>query len=154
MTDILELIIPRKLQSPNKTRGYHWRTRHRETKVWEALVRIAGLQADVASWSLILSTETRQGPTGRWYIVEERKHERRRVTIVRQVPNSCHFIADDDNLRFAAKPINDALKRLGLVYDDRRTWMEQPMPIQEVSPDKTARTIVRIERLLGATLGA
>lgn len=147
MSAVLELVLPKKLESPNKTRGHHWRIRARETKWWETLVRVAGAQIpDLKDWSVIVRTETRM-ERGKWRIVEERRKERRRVTVIRQVKNRQHFILDDDNLQFSAKPLNDALRRLGLVYDDRRTWMVQPMPLQEVSPDGVARTIVRIERL-------
>lgn len=146
MAEMLELVILRKLESPNKTRGYHWRSRHRETKVFEALLRCA-IRHDLNAWSLILRTETRKDKLGQWRIFEERRQEKRRVTVIRQVKCRRQFIQDDDNLQFSAKPVNDALKRLGLVYEDKRKWMEQPPVLQEVSPDKIARTIIRIERI-------
>jgi hypothetical protein len=142
---VLELVIPKKLESPNATRGYHWRRRHRDTLRWEALVCLVGVHTPTFSqWNLITGARSRLW-RGRVQVLTVRRRERRRVTIIRQVASRRHFIRDDDNLQFSAKPLNDALKRLGLVYDDTRTWMVQPLPTQQVSPNGVAWTIVRIE---------
>ena len=68
-----------------------------------------------------------------------------RLTVERQVPTRRHFIRDDDNLRFSVKPLCDALKRGGYIYDDSRKWLEHPTPTQSVSPDGQDWTIVTIE---------
>lgn len=148
MAEVLDLVITRRLESPNKMRGFHWRKRHRDTMYWEALIRVAAANPQLLqSWNLILETQTRKGRTGRYYIQEHRKKERRRVTVTRYVKSKRAFIRDEENLHFCVKPLNDALKRLGLIFDDSRNWIEQPMPEQRVAPDGIERTVVRIERL-------
>lgn len=120
------LRIARELKSPNKFQGHHWRVKHRETQDWEFMIRVAVLGIDRR-----FSFGPRLVPF------------RRRVTVTRIVPSRQHFIRDDDNLRFSTKAVNDSLKRLGLVYDDSRAWMEQPMPTQVVGTD--FETVIRIE---------
>jgi hypothetical protein len=61
------------------------------------------------------------------------------------VPSARNFIRDDDNLRFAVKPLLDALKRQGYIKNDSRKWLEHPTPTQSVSPDGKDWTIVTIE---------
>lgn len=146
LTDtVLELVLPLKLQSPNKLRGFHWHTRHRETQVFQAALSIIG-GVDLKTWSVVTGVEWRVDQRGHQKPYEIRRKERRRVTVIRQVATRRQFIRDDENLHFAVKPLNDALKRLGLLYDDSRTWLEQPPVEQQVSPDGQARTIVRLER--------
>lgn len=148
MDEALELVITRRLESPNRMRGFHWRSRHRDTLYWESFIKIAAANPELLQrWNLITATETRKGRTGKYYIYEIRRRERRRVTVTRLVPSARNFIRDEENLHFCVKPLNDALKRLGLIFDDSRNWIDQPMPTQAVAPDKIARTIVRIERL-------
>lgn len=146
MADVLELIVPRRLGSPNILRWSHWSAHARETKLWEAEIQIACFQ--VRGWQewLLTSIEMQRDERGLYQPVETRRRERRRVTVIRQTRTRA-VITDDDNLRYATKPLNDALKRLGLVYDDSRDWMEQPTPVQEQAPDRKWRTIIRIERL-------
>lgn len=148
MNDVLELVIARRLESPNKTRGYHWRRRHRETMWWEALIKVAAANPErLQQWNLITETHVRKGRTGKFYICDARKHERRRVTVVRFVRKAQAFIRDEDNLRFCVKPLNDALKRLGLICDDSRELLEQPPVEQRIAPDGVEKTVVVIERL-------
>jgi hypothetical protein len=147
MDDVLELIIPRKLSSPNMVRGYHWRAWRRETVEWQMLIRGASTPAALNAWSVITGMERKLDKRGLFKFKEIRRKERRRVTVIREVPNARHFIRDDDNLRFATKPLNDALKRLGLVYDDSRHWMIQPDVEQRISDDGEQRTIVCIARI-------
>lgn len=156
MADVLELVVTRKLESANVLRGYHWRRWCRETQWWQALLRVAICDpVRLQAWNLIEKTELRKDHRGHYTrIFEQRKQERRRVTVLRYVKNRRQFVKDDDNLAFSVKPLNDALKRLGLIYDDHRKWMEQPLPEQLVSPDGIARTVVRIERLQEATHAA
>ena len=68
-----------------------------------------------------------------------------RVTVERHVPSARNFIRDDDNLRFAVKPLLDALKRDGYIKNDSRKWIEHDTPTQHVSADGKAWTIVRLE---------
>jgi Holliday junction resolvase RusA-like endonuclease len=123
----LVLRVPRRLESPNASRGGHWRVRHRISMEWE---RDLG-------WARVT---TKQAPenclaTGKM-----------RVTVERHVPSGRNFIRDDDNLMFATKPVRDALKRLGYIKGDSRVWLEHPLPTQHVSEDGRDWTIVRIEK--------
>lgn len=131
MSPNLDLTIERELKSPNRWNGAHWRVKHRESQDWEvALWAAIGAHSGVGSV---------RKPS------ERLLEERRRVVVVRQVPSLRNFIRDDDNLRFATKPLNDALKRLGLIRDDSRKWLEQTLPTQEVSTDGKYYTRILIE---------
>ena len=125
----LELTIDRELHSPNKWQGRHWSFKSRDTRDWEALIACACVRLD------------RRFVFNRKPLVPFR----RRVSVTRIVPSKRNFIKDDDNLRFATKPLNDALKRLGLIYEDSRHWLEQTLPIQEVSPNGGYFTRIVIE---------
>ena len=124
---MLELRVPRRLESPNASRGAHWRVRHRITKEWEDLLGWARVTAKVAP-AMCIATE------------------KMRVSVERHVPSGRNFIRDDDNLRFSVKPVLDALKRLGYIKGDSRVWLELPLPTQHVSADGKDWTIVRIDR--------
>lgn len=145
---VLELVVPRRLNGQNRGRGFHWSRAYRDTKQWEQLLAwsAASLGA-LRDWSLV-TYENVKDERGLFRPKEIRRQERRRVTVERQVVRQSHFIQDDDNLRFSVKPVNDALKRLGLIFDDSREWLDQPMPEQRVAEDRVARTIIRIERLV------
>lgn len=132
----LTLKIPRRLDSPNVWQGRHWRFKHRLTQQWESAVWI---QAAMATGQRV----TLQDVVSQHLGGSERRKVR--VTIERQVPSRRNFIRDDDNLRFASKPVLDALKRRGYLYDDSRQWLEHPTPTQSVSPDGKDYTIVTIE---------
>lgn len=142
----VELRIPKTLESPNKDRGHHWSKKHRATKGWEAAIAILG-GGRLAPLRLV--EEERAVRTRRGYELKvRRRKERRRVVITRYVAHARQLLSDDDNRRYLSKPINDALKRLALIYDDRREWLEHPEPTQEVSTDATDYTVIRIERLV------
>ena len=96
-------------------------------------------------WNLITKTESRRNRFGHYRIVEDRREERRRVTIVRCLPGRRNFCKDADNLMYTAKPLKDALKRLGLIYDDSMTWLDSHVR-DAVSPDGADYTVIRIER--------
>jgi Holliday junction resolvase RusA-like endonuclease len=116
--------VPLELKSPNTWQGRHWRYKHRESQMWEEAI-----------WTLCA------------LVMKPRRicEVKRRVTVTRFVPSARNFIRDDDNLRFATKPLNDALKRLGLIKNDSRNWLEQPMPEQVVSVVKGYGTRLVIE---------
>lgn len=139
---ILVLRIPRRLESPNASRGAHWRVRHRisqtwEEEIWAAVARQTGARTPVevlVCMNAIPALKRNPASIGR-----------QRVTIERHVPSRRNFIKDDDNLAFCAKPVNDALKRLVYIRDDSRKWLEQPTPTQHVSADKKDWTVITIE---------
>lgn len=147
MADVLELVMPRRLASPNLNLWKHWSAKLKETNAWLSAVHVACIQVPRWQQWLLTYIEMQKDERGFFRPVEIRRQERRRVTVVRQVKYRGHFIRDDDNLRFATKPLNDALTRIGLLYDDSRDWLEQAMPMQEVSRDRQVRTVVRIERV-------
>lgn len=145
--DVLAIGVPKRLGSPNETRGYHWRVRHRETKEWELLIG-AAIAPYRERWSLIERTEWRRArPGASWGILEQRRQERRRVAVLRHVTHRRKFLRDEDNLRFATKPLTDALKRLGLLYDDARAWLEQEPTLEVVAPNGQDMTLIFIERV-------
>jgi hypothetical protein len=130
--DALVFDIARKLDAPHSWR-LHFSQAHRATKWWEQTFETA------------LQLRNGDPAFAAWRAGAARAKGRRRVTVIRVVASKREFIKDDDNLRFTVKPINDALRRLGLIEDDRRELLEQPLPEQRVSTDRSARTIVRIE---------
>lgn len=142
----LELTVERELKSPNRWQGRHWRYKHRESQEWEQAVwtsiAVLGGARSLRDCLLAQNADKRvcQG--------------RRKVSVVRQVPSLRNFIKDDDNLRFAVKPLNDALKRLGLIHDDSRKWLEQTLPTQAVSSDGKYYTRILIEPVEGAAAGS
>lgn len=134
----LTITVPRELKSPNRWNGRHWRYKHRETQEWEQAVWVwIAKAAGAKTLQQVLVSMNAIGP-------KRVCDEKRVVTVTRLVPSSRNFIRDDDNLRFATKPLNDALKRLGLIRDDNRKWLEQPMPLQEVSKTGGWATVIQI----------
>jgi hypothetical protein len=137
------LRIGRELKSPNKTLWAHWRIKQRERQDWEralelaaaewaGVTTIAGLQLLKRSLQLFLGAGQK---------------ERRRVVVTRLVPSTRNFIKDDDNLAYAGKHLFDAMKRVGLIFEDKREWLDAPRPTQAVSPDGTYTTVIEITRL-------
>lgn len=130
----LTLELPKKLESPNQVIWGHWRKLGRERKQWEALLWVAlgGRAGTLARAALEASAD------------RPRCGVPMTVLVVRYVASRRQYIRDEDNLVFAAKPLHDALTRVGLIYDDRRAWL-RALPIdQRVSPDGRARTVVTL----------
>jgi hypothetical protein len=126
--------LPKKLESPNRVIWAHWRRLGRERKQWETLLWVAAVRAR--------GHQSRAGLAaagGR-----PRCDQPMRVAIQRYVASAREFIRDDDNLVFASKPLFDALKRVGLIHDDRRGWLRADITTQHVSPDGRPRTVVRL----------
>ena len=136
----MTLRIPRELRSPNAWMWKHWRIKQRERATWEKDIAMS-LLTDEGKRNLFAVLQVMNAIPASTRVCDER----RKVTVTRIVPSARNFIRDDDNLRFAVKPVNDALKRLGLVKDDNRKWMEQPMPTQAVGPGY--ETVIVIEAI-------
>ncbi len=134
----IDLTIPRELKSPNRWNGAHWRVKHRESQDWERDI-----------FYEIASQQRVKGILGALLVLGafpwQSCQEKRIVTMTRFVPSKRNFIKDDDNLRFATKPVNDALKRLQLIREDSRKWLEQATPTQEVSTDGKYYTRIQIQ---------
>lgn len=138
---VIDLLVQRELKSPNKWQGRHWRYKHRESQDWQTAIAVEMLtqKAQRNVWALLYASND-LGP-------KRFCEERRLVSVGRLVPSLRNFIRDDDNLRFSTKPLNDALKRLGLIHDDSRKWLQQTLPIQEVSSDGKYYTRIVIASL-------
>lgn len=126
---MITLRIPRELKSPNAWLWRHWRVKQRERNDWEKAI----------AWALVGVTATREGRAFVYGAMTRRK-----VTVERVVPSKRNFIRDADNTMFSVKLLNDALKKCGLLFDDSREWLEQPMPTQVVGPD--FETVIVIEK--------
>lgn len=138
---MLELRIPRRLESPNTWNGRHWRVKHRISQEWEHEIGGAYYQQIAkAPNDFMVALGCVMGPRKWEGIVVGRQ----RVEIERHVPSMRNFIRDDDNLRFAVKPLLDALKRQGYIRNDSRKWLDHPTPTQHVSADGKDWTVVRI----------
>lgn len=143
---MLTLKMQRRLESPNTWNGRHWRVKHRISQEWEKEIggayyqQIAGAPKD-----FFVALGCAVGPKKWEGIIVGRQ----RVEIERHVPSMRNFIRDDDNLRFAVKPLLDALKRQGYIRNDSRKWLDHPTPTQHVSEDGKDWTIVKIEALKG-----
>lgn len=135
----LVLRIPRELRSPNKWLWGHWRIKQRERQAWETDIA-ASLLTEKGKRNVFALLEAMNA------VPDARRacSVKRRVTVTRIVPSTRRFIRDEDNLRFSVKPVNDALKRLGLIKDDNAKWLEQPMPVQVVGPVETVIEIADV----------
>jgi hypothetical protein len=127
------LTAARELKTPNRLRT--WQAEHWESQAWErAFGRLAnGRATPMLSDGLWIPEEPI--PVGK--VV--------RVVIRRLVPSARAFIKDADNLRFTTKPVNDALKRAGLIPGDSKKLLDQPEPRQAVSEDGKYWTQIYIE---------
>lgn len=140
----LTLTIPRRLESPNTWNGRHWRVKHEISQAWEKSIGSALLDVYVAAGEkpgLAVALTAMCGPKK----TIGYEAGRMRVSVERKVPSARNFIRDDDNLRFAVKPLLDALKRQGYIRNDSRKWLEHPTPTQTVSSDGKDWTVVTIE---------
>jgi hypothetical protein len=141
MSNRLTLKIPRRLESPNTWNGRHWRVKHRISQEW-----FGCLGGALRVWLMTCGKPVKHALDDIWEMQGGGMASRPlRVTVERQVPSARNFIRDDDNLRFAVKPLLDALKRQGYIRNDSRKWLEHPTPTQSVSPDGKDWTIVTIE---------
>ena len=135
----IEFRIQRVLRSPNTYLGMHWREKNRERKAWMASLSNAVVAAvGISRAQQLLGPESGiPNCTGGCTV-------RRRVEVTRFAPTRRNFVRDDDNLRFAVKPVLDALKHLGLIRDDHRKWIELALPTQELSTDGTFWTWIAV----------
>lgn len=143
VTGGLAFRLQRELLSPNRILGMHWREKYRERKRWQAALS----NAVVESLGLFVARRLLSESSGLGGAEGGRCAVRQRITLERLAPSRRRFIRDDDNLRFAIKPLLDALKHLGLIYDDGRAWVELMEPTQGVSADGTFWTLLTLERV-------
>lgn len=120
----ITLVIPKKLKSGNVLKSGI--ARHGDTKSWEAHI-LKLVPRDVPEDAL----KPMSSP------------QRMRLDIVREAPFPHHFL-DPTNIHIGSKGLEDALVRLGYLYDDAQEWVDGPYCSNAVSPGKTYRTIVKI----------
>jgi hypothetical protein len=119
-----------KLESPNKLRS-SWRVATADRARWERQLQACVLQAlGVASWQFLEQLGRRPVTTSKTTL-----------QVLRLVPSTREFIRDDDNLGSARKGATDALKRTGLLKEDRREWLEALPTYQDVAPNGRAITV-------------
>ncbi len=82
----------------------NWRIRHRERDTWAQL-----LTADISA-----ASRNKLACLGR---------DKKKVRVLISVYHPRLF--DEDNLRGSCKPIFDAMKKVGYIYDDRPAFLEQ-----------------------------
>jgi len=144
-----EIRIACELKSPNRSIwGGRWALRA-VREGWEralliAIARHGGM--DTAAGAQFLRSLS--------VFVDARRPERRRVVLTRLVPHARNFLKDDDNLAFCGKSLLDAMKRVGMLSDDKREWLELPRPMQAVSPLGIYTTVIEIQRLAYVTAPA
>ena len=122
--------MTRFLPSPNAWLWKSWRVKQRERQAWEQQITVSVMQASPKIRAL----------------AQVFSHGCVRIDVERQVARVQGLIRDDDNLAFAVKPLQDALKRAGLIHDDDRQWIDQATT-QLVALDGQARTIVTLTQI-------
>lgn len=140
--DAIEVRIQRELVNDNAgNRNRHWSAKHRRRRMWQAALTNAiidglGLQRALQLLTPESGLLGARGP---------REAVRRRLSITRVVPSARNFVRDEfENLPWCAKELRDAVKNVGLIYDDSSKWTDT-MIRQAVSEDGQFWTIVRIE---------
>lgn len=137
-----EIRIDRELKSPNKTLWAHWRLKMREREDWEQALTFASVTYAGMTTAAGLGLVKRSLSL---FIAEGAK-ERRTVAVVREVPSTRHFIRDDDNLAFSVKPLFDAMKRVGMITDDKREFLRAAPTVQRVASDGAMHTAIELKR--------
>jgi hypothetical protein len=121
--DAWVFVVAEKLETPNRFRA-HWSLQNGARAKWEKGLRAVICAAlGVASWEGLQVLGRRPTCTTKMAL-----------QIVRLVASSRQFIRDDDNLAFSRKGATDAMKRTGLLKDDRREWLTARSIYQDVAP--------------------
>lgn len=137
--DRLTFRLPDRMESPNEWQGANRMVKHRITKRWEA--RMRRLIADAAGRTSISEFAWPVEALGLARCVKRRMA----VAIERHAPSARNFCRDDDNIHFLSKPINDALKRMGLIFEDSTRWIDRARPVQRVSADGRWWAVITVE---------
>lgn len=133
--------LPCELRSLNATMWGHWRNQQRVREQFEH--ELAGAMA-----AFVSLREVEGWPPQERVAFDALLHQRarRRVRVFRFVPHSRNLIHDDGNLRACDKHVIDAMKRVGLIHDDRRTWLEHLPPDQFIATDRNFWTVIKLDR--------
>lgn len=155
VTGRIQIRIPMKLEGTNAGMwGSHWSRKSAVSSEWETrlkfvmadfcgrdtvaafhpdYVRAFGLEpvvCETGALAATLGTRHRCDPTDATC-----RRTQRVIQIRRLCPSRRNFTRDDDHTPMAQKPLLDAIKRLRLIRDDSRNWVELRPLTQEVSPD-------------------
>lgn len=129
-TGTIGFLIPHKLEGTNAGMwGGHWGRKHQATDQWEVLMKI--VLADFAK----ADTVTAFRPHYIRALNLPPVVGKRVITVTRFTPSRRNFLKDDDNDAMAMKPLVDAIKRLGLIRQDSRTWTRLQPLTHDLSPD-------------------
>lgn len=77
-------------------------------------------------------------------VVAKREPKQQRMWI--EIDRYASRVADNDNLAGGAKPLMDAIRRHGLIYDDSPQWIEAHYA-QHKSTRLEAHTVVRLKEI-------
>lgn len=116
------LMIPGKLRSLNQLRTGI--SRYGDTKAWEQRLKRARIAVD--DESVLMPVVSRA-----------------RLEMTRLSPSQRCFL-DQTNLEGGVKGFEDALKRLGYIFDDNHKWIDRPQVQQMVSPDRQYWALAKI----------
>lgn len=108
------LMIPGKLKSLNQLKS--GLARYGDTKAWENRIKKARNDFDDGSVKLPIMS-------------------RARLEMSRLVPTRSSFL-DQTNLEGSVKGFEDALKRLGYIFNDNHKWIDRPQVNQFLAPDR------------------
>lgn len=128
----VRLVIPRVPKSPNSLLQRHWRVVQNDKNDWKSKVEDALLEQFV-SFSVVRRVAI--GTRGK-----------KMVTIAIHSP---YQEMDPDNLQSSRKPILDALKHNGLIFDDKREWCESTITWTKCKTKKEMRTEITISPTSG-----
>lgn len=120
----MELLLPRKLVSPNRIKT--GLARHGDTKAWETMLLKAHMVTDDQSLRFPARSKMR-------------------LEVWRLAPSKKYFL-DRTNCAFSIKGLEDALVRLQYLRDDSLKYLDGPYVEQDVSADRKYWTIVRIRK--------
>lgn len=123
---VIEITVPKKLKSGNKLKSGI--ARHGDTQSWEK--HFLKAQANC------VTEGTRQ-------LEPMSTPVRMRLEVIRFAPRRDFFL-DPTNLAIGVKGLEDALVRLGYLFDDAEEWIDGPHCANAVSEDKKYRTLVRL----------
>jgi hypothetical protein len=128
--DTWVFVMGRKLDTPNKYKA-HWSLQQSDRAQWERQLQACILKAlGVASWEWLKHLHQVPATT-----------QKMTLQIIRLVKSTREFIRDDENLAFSRKGSTDAMKRCGLLKDDRREWLEALPIYQDVAPNGHPLTV-------------
>ena len=118
----IEMMIPGKIKSLNQLKN--GLARYGDTKGWENRIKKARIALDDESVCLPVM-------------------DRARLEITRLIP-SRGCLLDQTNAEGGIKGLEDALKRLGYIFDDNHKWLDRPQVQQRVSDDRQYWALIQI----------